>query len=111
MARRYAQSSAHAAASLLTLLQFFITTAITTWLDGRHVVFGEVLEGYDIVDKIQDVEKLPGDKPAKTVKIAKSGEIELTAEEKEQGIHVELLDKKAASTRPVGRRKHADAGP
>jgi peptidyl-prolyl cis-trans isomerase B (cyclophilin B) len=54
------------------------------------VVFGEVLEGYDIVDKIQNVEKNPGDKPKKTVKIAKSGEIELSEKEKEEGIHVEL---------------------
>jgi peptidyl-prolyl cis-trans isomerase B (cyclophilin B) len=57
--------------------QFFITTAITSWLDGRHVVFGEVLEGYDIVDKIQNVEKEPGDRPKKVVKIVKSGELEL----------------------------------
>jgi len=66
--------------------QFFITTAVTSWLDGRHVVFGEVLEGYDIVEKIENVEKGPGDKPAKTVKIAKSGELEVP----EEGIHVEL---------------------
>jgi peptidyl-prolyl cis-trans isomerase B (cyclophilin B) len=66
--------------------QFFITTAITSWLDGRHVVFGEVLEGYEIVDKVQDVPKEPGDKPKKTVKIAKSGELEVPSE----GIHAEL---------------------
>ncbi|EPS35784.1 hypothetical protein H072_10767 [Dactylellina haptotyla CBS 200.50] len=61
--------------------QFFITTAITSWLDGRHVVFGEVLEGYKIVEKIQDVEKGYGDKPKVTVTIAKSGELEKPAEE------------------------------
>lgn len=66
--------------------QFFITTAITSWLDGRHVVFGEVLEGYDIVDKIQNVAKKPGDKPVQEVKIVKSGELEVP----EEGIHVEL---------------------
>ncbi|KAL5342611.1 cyclophilin-like domain-containing protein [Aspergillus crustosus] len=60
--------------------QFFITTAITSWLDGRHVVFGEVLEGYDIVEKIENVPKGPGDKPAKVVKIAKSGELEFEPE-------------------------------
>lgn len=66
--------------------QFFITTAITSWLDGRHVVFGEVLEGYEIVDKIQNVAKKPGDKPVQNVVIAKSGELEVP----EEGIHVEL---------------------
>ena len=66
--------------------QFFITTAITSWLDGRHVVFGEVLEGYDIVDKIQNVQKGMGDKPAKTVKIADAGELEVP----DEGIHMEL---------------------
>ncbi|EEQ88609.1 hypothetical protein RJZ56_000349 [Blastomyces dermatitidis] len=62
--------------------QFFITTAITSWLDGRHVVFGEVLEGYDIVDKIQNVDKAPGDRPNEAVKIVKSGELDMP---KEQG--------------------------
>jgi len=57
--------------------QFLITTAITSWLDGKHVVFGEVLEGYEIVDKIQNVPKQSGDKPTKPVKIAKSGELEI----------------------------------
>lgn len=67
--------------------QFFITTAITSWLDGRHVVFGEVLEGYDVVDKIQDVPKNSRDKPNDDVKIVKSGELEIPAE---GTIHAEL---------------------
>jgi peptidyl-prolyl cis-trans isomerase B (cyclophilin B) len=55
-------------------------------LDGKHVVFGEVLEGYDIVEKIENVPKNPGDKPATPVKITKSGELPVP----EEGIHVEL---------------------
>jgi peptidyl-prolyl cis-trans isomerase B (cyclophilin B) len=66
--------------------QFFITTAKTAWLDGRHVVFGEVLEGYEIVDKIQNVDKEAGDKPAKVVKIVKSGELPVP----DEGIRSEL---------------------
>jgi peptidyl-prolyl cis-trans isomerase B (cyclophilin B) len=66
--------------------QFFITTAITSWLDGKHVVFGEVLEGYEIVQKIEDVPKGSGDKPIKTVKIVKSGELEVP----EEGIKMDL---------------------
>ncbi|KAF2454873.1 cyclophilin-like domain-containing protein [Lineolata rhizophorae] len=61
--------------------QFFITTAITSWLDGRHVVFGEVLEGYDVVDAVQNVKKGGGDRPFKTVKIAKSGELPMESED------------------------------
>ena len=75
--------------STLLTFQFFITTSTPSWLDGKHVVFGEVLEGYDIVDKIQNVEKGAGDKPTETIKVTKSGEIEMTGEEAE-GIHAEL---------------------
>ncbi|KAL9614161.1 MAG: hypothetical protein Q9167_001371 [Letrouitia subvulpina] len=66
--------------------QFFITTAITSWLDGKHVVFGEVLEGYDVVEKIENVPKGEGDKPTKKVVISKSGELE----KPEEGSHAEL---------------------
>lgn len=62
------------------------TNLITSHLDGKHVVFGEVLEGYEIVKKIEDVPKAAGDKPIKPVKITKSGEIPVP----EEGIHVEL---------------------
>ena len=57
-----------------------------SWLDGRHVVFGEVLEGYEVVEKIENAETKAGDKPAKAVKIAKSGELEVP----DEGIRAEL---------------------
>lgn len=68
--------------------QFFITTVVTSWLDGKHVVFGEVLEGYEVVDAIENVPKGAGDKPSKTIKIAKSGEIEVP----EEGIRADSGD-------------------
>jgi peptidylprolyl isomerase len=54
--------------------QFFITTVVTSWLDGRHVVFGEVLEGYDIIEKIEKIGS-PSGKPSKKVVIQESGEL------------------------------------
>ena len=52
--------------------QFFITFDKTPWLDGRHVVFGEVLEGEDVVDAMEKV-GTSGGQTRKTVTIAKSG--------------------------------------
>jgi peptidyl-prolyl cis-trans isomerase A (cyclophilin A) len=49
--------------------QFFITVAETSWLDNKHTVFGEVVEGSDVVDKISKVPKNSGDRPSKDVKI------------------------------------------
>ena len=49
--------------------QFFVTVAETSWLDNKHTVFGEVVEGYDVVEKISKVPKNAGDRPAKDVKI------------------------------------------
>lgn len=53
--------------------QFFVTTGDTPWLNGKHVCFGKVLEGMAVVNKIQNVEKIPGtDKPSIDVKIVGS---------------------------------------
>ncbi|KAI9442491.1 peptidylprolyl isomerase B [Lactarius indigo] len=60
--------------------QFFITTVVTSWLDGKHVVFGKVLEGMDIVHKIEDVSKGGNDRPVQDVTIADSGELPLDAD-------------------------------
>jgi peptidyl-prolyl cis-trans isomerase A (cyclophilin A) len=43
--------------------QFFITVAPTDWLTGKHTVFGEVVEGQKIVDKISQVPRNGQDKP------------------------------------------------
>ena len=53
----------------------------TPHLDGKHVVFGEVLNGKSIVRKIENLPKQPGDKPQKEVKITDCGE--LTGEDAE----------------------------
>jgi len=58
--------------------QFFITTVLTPWLDGRHVVFGEVLKGMNIVRDIENQPTNPGDKPKKEVVITNSGTLSET---------------------------------
>ena len=49
--------------------QFFITVAATPWLTGNHTIFGEVVEGQDIADKISKVKRGAQDRPATNVVI------------------------------------------
>ncbi|CAH0481287.1 unnamed protein product [Peronospora belbahrii] len=59
--------------------QFFICTVKTSWLDGRHVVFGRVLEGMDVLDAIEAVGS-PSGTPSKKVVIVDSGELDESAD-------------------------------
>ncbi|KAI9248760.1 cyclophilin [Sporodiniella umbellata] len=54
--------------------QFFITTVVTSWLDGAHVVFGEVVEGLDLVSKIESLGSASG-KTKATITIADCGTV------------------------------------
>ena len=55
--------------------QFFITTVKTSWLDNRHVVFGKVVEGMDVVKKIEAMGSQSG-KTVKTIVISDSGQLQ-----------------------------------
>ena len=54
--------------------QFFITTAKTAWLDDKHVVFGAVTEGLDVVKKIETYGSQSG-KTSATIRIADCGQL------------------------------------
>jgi peptidylprolyl isomerase len=54
--------------------QFFITTAVTSWLDGMHVVFGEVVEGADVVRAVEKCGSEDGD-TSKPCVITASGQL------------------------------------
>ena len=51
--------------------QFFITLAPTPWLDGKHAIFGKVIEGMDVVNAIGKVKTGPRDKPVTDVVVKK----------------------------------------
>ncbi len=68
--------------------QFFICTVKTAWLDGKHVVFGKVVEGMDVIKRVEAVGSGRGT-PSKEVKIVDSGE--LTADQLQISHHQQII--------------------
>lgn len=57
--------------------QFFILFKDTPWLDGRHVVFGKLVEGHDVLDKVEGVSTSSRDKPTDDVVVDDCGSIDV----------------------------------
>lgn len=55
--------------------QFFITTVPCSWLDGKHTVFGEVSNGFDLVKRIESLGSKPAGTPSADIRIANSGQL------------------------------------
>ncbi|KDO19579.1 hypothetical protein SPRG_15160 [Saprolegnia parasitica CBS 223.65] len=79
--------------------QFFITLAPTPHLNGKHVVFGEVIDGMDVVRKMVAVDRGRNDKPVMDVTIADCGEISAKSTEEKRAKKKKKKDAKAKKHR------------
>ncbi|PSC71972.1 peptidyl-prolyl cis-trans isomerase-like 1 [Micractinium conductrix] len=56
--------------------QFFVATAPTPWLDGKHTIFGRVCSGMDVIKRLDNVQTDKGDRPLSEVKILRARPLE-----------------------------------
>ncbi|KAF0700000.1 Aste57867_9480 [Aphanomyces stellatus] len=78
--------------------QFFICTAATPWLDGKHVVFGKVLDGMDIIDKVESYGSTPSGRPSADVRIKRCGVVDDASPDDEAAVVIEAGAGAAAQT-------------
>jgi len=88
--------------------QFFICTGDAKWLDGKHVVFGAVCEGMDVVRKMEAC-GTKGGKPRETIRVIDCGEIprELIGEDELTEVGKEVLARAAAERKVANREARA----
>lgn len=65
-------------------MEAYKTVGGSPWLDGQYTIFGEVIYGLDVVDKIAAVEKLPGDRPKVDITMTIEAKTKLPKEKKEK---------------------------
>lgn len=86
--------------------QFFITLAPTPWLDGKHTIFGKVLEGQAVVDSIGMVKTLARDKPEQDV-VLESVKIIRKGKDAKNFKAVKVFEDKLAETKVEDEKKAA----
>jgi len=87
--------------------QFFICTAKTDWLDGKHVVFGKVVDGYHVVKKMEKTGSKQGTTKQK-VSIADCGEISDEKSEETNETTKETPTKQSEKKESPNKRKRQD---
>ncbi|KAG5501155.1 hypothetical protein JIQ42_06153 [Leishmania sp. Namibia] len=84
--------------------QFFICTAATPWLDGKHVVFGRVIDGLDVVKKVERLGSSSG-KTRSRIVVSDCGELAAENTKEQQQLQQQQLAKAVVDRRPVEGKK------
>eukprot|EP01059_Diplonema_ambulator_P025395 TRINITY_DN42430_c0_g1_i1.p1 TRINITY_DN42430_c0_g1~~TRINITY_DN42430_c0_g1_i1.p1 ORF type:complete len:282 (+),score=74.29 TRINITY_DN42430_c0_g1_i1:63-908(+) len=91
--------------------QFFITTSTPAYLNGKHTVFGKVLEGYNIISKIENMKTNRSDAPVKPVIIADCGQIQKEAPKPKAKAEQAAAAAPAKKAEKKGKKRTMDSEP